>query len=254
MRPLLLSLLLLLLIFPALASTQDLHTFSNGEVADAEKINENFQYVLENATGSGGCSAEQDGSNVVITCADGTSGVLTGAGTVVIYPEGVIENLDPFSYNTGDIVIVDANDEILGLSKSGARWQINGYYLDLGEFPRAVIYNDSQSGEVRLTAFDDGLPPQIWYLTPDCSGPVWLNVDFAKDLLGYYIAEASTTVETLLFESRKYSDRFRYTNEIVGASDCETLQFTGTARRGSDYTPAAQVVNASYPARLKQLP
>ena len=236
------------------ASAQELHTFSNGEVADAEKINQNFEALKSKISGSGGCSAEQDGSSVVITCSDGTSGVLAGAGTVVIYPEGVIENLDPFSYNTGDIVIVDANDEILGLSKSGARWQINGYFLDLGEFPRAVIYNDSQSGEVRLTAFDDGLPPQIWYLTPDCSGPVWLNVDFAKDLSGYYIAEASTTVENLLFESRKYSDRFRYTNEIVGASDCETLQFTGTARRGSEYTPAAQVVNASYPARLKQLP
>ena len=33
-------LLTLLLIFPALASAQELHTFSNGEVADAQKINE----------------------------------------------------------------------------------------------------------------------------------------------------------------------------------------------------------------------
>ena len=77
-------LLLLLLIFPAFTSAQELHTFSNGEVADAEKINENFQYVLENATGSGGCSAEQDGSSVVITCADGTSGVLASEGTGVL--------------------------------------------------------------------------------------------------------------------------------------------------------------------------
>ena len=73
---------LLLLFFSCLVSAQELHTFSNGEVADAEKINQNFQYVLENATGSGGCSAEQDGSSVVITCADGTSGVLASAGTV----------------------------------------------------------------------------------------------------------------------------------------------------------------------------
>ena len=57
----------LLMILSSLVSAQELHTFSNGEVADAEKINENFQYVLENATGSGGCSAEQDGSSVVIT-------------------------------------------------------------------------------------------------------------------------------------------------------------------------------------------
>ena len=57
----------LLMILSSLVSAQEHHTFSNGEVADAEKINENFQYVLENATGSGGCSAEQDGSSVVIT-------------------------------------------------------------------------------------------------------------------------------------------------------------------------------------------
>ena len=36
-----------LFLLPTLALTQELHTFKNGEVADAEKINENFK-VLEN--------------------------------------------------------------------------------------------------------------------------------------------------------------------------------------------------------------
>jgi len=40
-------LLTLLLTFPALASAQELHTFSNGEVADAVKINENFQNLAD---------------------------------------------------------------------------------------------------------------------------------------------------------------------------------------------------------------
>ena len=40
-------LLSFLLSFPALASAQELQTFSNGEVADAEKINDNFS-VLTN--------------------------------------------------------------------------------------------------------------------------------------------------------------------------------------------------------------
>ncbi len=35
-------LLTLPLLFPTALSSQELHTFSNGEVADAEKINENF--------------------------------------------------------------------------------------------------------------------------------------------------------------------------------------------------------------------
>ena len=100
MKRLLLS---LILFFPAALAAQELHTFSNGEVADAEKINENFQYVLENATGSGGCSAEQDGSSVVITCADGTSGVLASEGTVVVYPEGGIVGVPVQSWPTGDV-------------------------------------------------------------------------------------------------------------------------------------------------------
>jgi hypothetical protein len=36
-----------LLIFPALASAQDLHTFSNGEVADANDLNRNLTFLLE---------------------------------------------------------------------------------------------------------------------------------------------------------------------------------------------------------------
>lgn len=40
-------LVLILLAFPALTSAQELHTFSNGEVADAEKINENLNLLLK---------------------------------------------------------------------------------------------------------------------------------------------------------------------------------------------------------------
>ena len=49
------------------------HTFQNGQAADADKVNENFEYVLDNA--SGGCSATQQDSSVVIECADGSHGV-----------------------------------------------------------------------------------------------------------------------------------------------------------------------------------
>ena len=46
--------LLALLLLPALSFAQVPHTFQNGDVADADKINQNFNYVLENA--SGGCT------------------------------------------------------------------------------------------------------------------------------------------------------------------------------------------------------
>ena len=68
----------LLLIIPTFAFTQELHTFSNGEVADAEKINENFADVdrrlgaIEHALKSvpfGGCFllAAPNGS---VSCTD----------------------------------------------------------------------------------------------------------------------------------------------------------------------------------------
>ena len=72
-----------------LVSAQELHTFSNGEVADAEKINENFQYVLENATG-GGCSVEQIGNTAEVSCADGSNAVLAGYGAVIVYPGSIV--------------------------------------------------------------------------------------------------------------------------------------------------------------------
>lgn len=106
---------LILMACPALTSAQELHMFSNGEVADAGKINENFEVLKSQITDSVNCSAEQDGSSVVITCADGTSGVLAGEGTVVIYPDnGDVEQAEPVVYNTGDIVIMDAADVVLG--------------------------------------------------------------------------------------------------------------------------------------------
>ena len=43
-------LIFILLVYPVLTSAQELHSFSNGEVADAEKINENFQTLDERLT------------------------------------------------------------------------------------------------------------------------------------------------------------------------------------------------------------
>ena len=58
-----------LALLPTLALAQELHTFENGEVADADKLNESLQYILNNA--SGGCSATQQDNSVLIECADG---------------------------------------------------------------------------------------------------------------------------------------------------------------------------------------
>jgi len=47
-------LLTALLLLPALVSAQELHTFKNGEVADADKVNENFETIFTLAGGESG--------------------------------------------------------------------------------------------------------------------------------------------------------------------------------------------------------
>ena len=120
-------LLTALLLLPVLVSAQELHTSKNGEVADADKLNESLQYILNNA--SGGCSATQQDNSVLIECADGTSGVIAGAGTVVLYPEGQISDTPVTNLPSGDIVILDANDVITARAIESQHHNI--YVVDL---------------------------------------------------------------------------------------------------------------------------
>ena len=94
-----LFLLASLLIAPVV-SAQELHTFSNGEVADAEKINENFERLKESMGSQANCSARQDGSEVVINCQDGSFGI--------IGPGGGLINIEP--YQGENPVFLDCND------------------------------------------------------------------------------------------------------------------------------------------------
>ena len=69
--------------------------------------------MLENA--SGGCSATQQDNSVLIECADGTSGVIAGAGTVLVLPDPVIgEPIDTSTLPTGEIIIHDGQDRAMG--------------------------------------------------------------------------------------------------------------------------------------------
>ena len=164
---------LLVLTTPAISSAQELHTFSNGEVADADKINENFQYLLNNG---GGCSAAQDGSSVVITCADGTSGVLASAGTVVTSRDGTVGTLIE-EFNVGDVVVVDANNVILGRYDGRGR-----YDPESDTFYRRVVISDepllvlamspTASGTVKFISPETPTSyfPSIYFEDSDCKG------------------------------------------------------------------------------------
>jgi len=259
---------LLVLTTSALSTSQELHTFSNGEVADADKINENFNYVLDRA--SGGCSAKQEGSNVVITCPDGSQGVLASAGTVVRYPSvGAAGVSDPVTYNSGDIVVKDANDIVLGKVVG----QINSdseYHSYLIEFEinfytlRPIIYGQSSTQSVRLIPEGGGTWTTVYWLTDDCSGPAWISPRSLETTnlfanLGdgtYYVPDEDSQQEQLLFKSGIVSEHMHYSSSIgwVAATECQAGEFVADAWRATTYTPAPEILNAAYPVRLEQLP
>ena len=240
----------LILIFPAAIAAQELHTFSNGEVADAEKINENFDYVLENA--SGGCSATQQDNSILIQCADGTSGVIAGAGTVVVYPEGIIGDPLPITLNTGDIVIQDANDIILGKGGSFG----NGYTIYVGESSSdgvLVVSNDSRNERV---VFASCSGCYVYYTDAACeNGPVvaW-NQSNAYLIDGAFLVKVPEAErEYALVKSRRKSSYFNG-QKLTDSGDCETYEITNTFPVPAEFTLPDEWTNAAYPVRLEQLP
>ena len=235
-------LLACLLLIPALSSAQVPHTFSNGEVADAEQINQNFNYVLENA--SGGCTVEQVDNTAEISCADGSTAVIPGYGTVLIFPEGVIGEPPVVDINTGPIVIVDANDVVMGEHDPDPT---NAFYRillgeNIGAFPVTYGYigNDSASQSVQFT----GRNHELLFAEPDCTGPIFSNGVFA---LVNNIRDGGFLVEgpayTVLFKSRMASPGL-----------CQNGEFPSESHLMKNYTPAPEILNAAYPVRIEQLP
>ena len=247
MKRLLLS---LILFFPAALAAQELHTFSNGEVADAEKINENFQYVLENATGSGGCSAEQEGSSVVITCADGTSGVLASGGTVVVYPEGGIVGESPVqSWPTGTIVFEDNNGVLLAeASQIG-----NLLVFDLDNVKGTFVNLPAE--RVVVTGWRSG--ERIYFSSEDCSGQAFgttANMIYDRDgELAVPLPNADK--QEILSNSylKSGSGNFK-TDSFTTSGPCNSEQSVVSAYPLVEYTPPNEFLNAAYPVALAQLP
>ena len=244
-----------LLLVPALSFAQVPHTFQNGDVADADKINENFQYVLENASGSGGCSAEQDGNSVVITCADGTSGVLASEGTVVALSNGVFGNSDGLSYNTGDIVVKDNDGVIIAVANSSGGEIVE---VTLEEEPRLLgyLYNDDSTQQIRLSGTDYNY---ILFQSDNCSGQPFVSYLRGSEpildngLGNLFTKDPESTVERLLFGSRIRSAGMFF-DEFREAEQCEAGSYVANAYLGVEYFPSSEIVNATYPFVLEQLP
>ena len=260
MKRLLLS---LILFFPAALAAQELHTFSNGEVADAEKINENFEALKSEISGNGGCSAEQDGSSVVISCADGTSGVLASEGTVVVYPGSIVYEPETTVIAIGDIVVKDANNVILGKvsrTENGGEPVLN---LGTDEYTAvATVWNNEDQSEVFIGAyFSMDYVKTIYYLEPGCEGNGFTGLggkgylQKREDIDEFYYVVRDQPVEGATLTASKYEATYLYNQRERGVAACEDKQeVINTLYPIALLSLPEEILSAAYPLTIEQLP
>ena len=179
--------------------------------------------------------------------------MVPGYGTVVVYPEGTVGEIPPIDYNTGPVVVYDANDVVLGevVSTSDAGVPIIEV---LGvQFPRAALFNEPISESVILTALN---PVSVFYLQSDCQGPPFVELEYDLVEVGgsHFVPNTSLGKDSLLLASKRQKTGGSFSSVYDPASDCETLDLVKTVYPTSPYTPAPEITNAAYPVRLEQLP
>ena len=209
--------------------------------------------MLENA--SGGCSATQQDNSVLIECADGTAGVIAGAGTVVVYPDGELSPSDPIIYPTGDIVAIDANDVVL--AKATALSSITFGLTVTSEGQVLALANVADSQEVLLTGTVTR-NTWIYYRDIGCVGSPFVDRGSGNliEVGGVFYAWApDTSPQALLMKSRKEGGMVgRDTGTYNPNGECEDGTYTVGALPAAVFTPAPEILNAAYPVRLEQLP
>jgi hypothetical protein len=244
------ALIVCLLFAPSLLAAQELHLFNNGEIADAEKINETHQYLLENA--SGGCTVEQVDNTAEITCADGSTAVVPGYGTVVTYPKGLEGEAPSTEYNTGQIVVYDANEVVLGEVRQATNTGPNIYLdRDPGD---GSIYRDGmlwQNHDAQTIVLTGTRNTGVWFLDDACQGSPFSQ--YRNQLIrygdSYFVADFDQEGEQLLFKSSRRPAFAEYE-----AQDCISGDYVNVGVLTRPYTPAPEILNAAYPVRLQQLP
>lgn len=245
--------IVILLILSDFAFAQELHTFSNGEVADADKINENFNYVLEKA--SGGCSAKQEGSNVVITCPDGTSGVLAGTGSVYALPSSTEGSIPTIELPSGDVVVQD-NDGVVLAKYYGGATDGQSYRVFLDSRDLVCLVNMEETSSVTLHTCPNRY--FAYFLSDDCSGDPLMSYHDRRALLsinGAYIAYPLDVEYTVALSlSRKPSAWVTSNFNIYGEGTCETMESVIPAAPAVSYIPATEILEAAYPVSLYQFP
>ena len=250
-----------LLACTALASAQELHTFSNGEVADAEKINQNFEALKSEISGGGGCSAEQDGSSVVITCADGTSGILASQGSVVILEGAAGELPDLTVVEAGTWYVVDSIGNVLsvysGSSTSIERYSVVPITIDNVSVSsqRNVAFQESvDDGSTRISPYATSV---VVFDSSDCTGPAFLNnnyfrfVEYRSGEHGF-VSYQPTSIGTINVKSQRNGGYFS-NQTYYPPSECEQVDYLSHAVPLVPYAFPEQIKNPAYPLRVEQL-
>ena len=256
--------LLALLLLPALSFAQVPHTFQNGDVADANAVNANFQnldsriQVIEDA-GGGGCSVAQLEQSASISCTDGSVAAVASVGRVVLVPVAEYGEVpDLTDVNTSTIYVVDANEVVLG------EWQSAGvlpplYGLVSNDGIRQFIIQNNESTQTVEIVRNSGAN---WVFTePNCTGDIWTtnsggSISLIKDprnnddLVLYFDPEALAidpqdtfplTISTI-FES----------SWPAGGTGCINGQFPGQATLLIPYILPDEILNAAYPLAVIQ--
>ena len=246
-----LTLPLLILCTNIAAEQSPLIQFSDGKIASAEEVNQNFNTLearLLAIEKAGGCSIAQKDRSIVFTCADGTSGALASAGTVIVYPQGSSPLVDLTTLSTGALIVIDANEVILAPLR-----QANGEETFTIELPIGASYiladlkNDSDGEKVVLDCY--GSCPRIYHKGEDCSGQAFVeNASYLmKQLDGSFLApvgQAESIPQVTLSQLVHTRNSVACINEGYAASKLFPV---------FPYTPPAEITNAAYPAKASQV-
>ena len=241
-------------------------TVNIGAVTKLEFTSSSTPNSISNALS--GCSAAQDGSSVVITCADGTSGVLASEGTVVLIPEGDVAITAPDTYNTGQIVVMDANDSIVAPALASEISATNFFQIELATSSdtfRTYLRASDEDDSVTLVPYNAGTvvsASRLLFKSDNCSGQpfIYASAEQARWALAktseseFFVKKPDAESEELLFGSRIVSEHVDYNSYYVLASSCESGDFIRTAYLAAPFEVPTSISDAMFPIRLEQLP
>ena len=254
MKRLLLSILISL---PLSISAQDLVEFQNGQVADADAINANFESLKTQIAAKSGCSAEQDGNSVVISCSDGTSGVIPGTGTVVIV-EGVDGETPDISNIPLDFYIVNGNGDPIATFVSGAVPLSGAPTIKIAGSPslEASLHVFAGEDRVQLTSAPSTYLYWLVFASEDCSGPAFITqpgLQWLTEISAGVYGRNTSGLRTY-WKSRRKPGYSRGGVYYPPSEVCEEIDQISQALLLQPYTPPDALLNPVFPLTVEALP